>query len=429
MLEKLFHLKKLNTNVRTEITAGFTTFLTMSYIIFVNPSILSQTGMDASAVFVATCLAAAIGSITMGLLANYPLGLAPGMGVNAFFTFGIVMGFGLTWQQGLGAVFVSGVAFTVLSILPVREWIINAIPTSLKMGITAGIGLFLAIIGFKSGGIIVDHPATLVGMGNFKDPKVILALLGIALTAGLYARNVTGSIIISILAITGISTVMGLSSFNGVASMPPSIAPTFLQLELPDLLSITTVTLILSLLLVDLFSTSGTLIGTVQYGGLLDKNGKLPRIKQTLLADSTATMVGATLGTSTTTTYIESTVGIIAGGRTGLTAVTIGILFLSVLFLSPLASTVPPYATAPSLIFIACLMAQSTKHINWDDITEYTPSMLIVVTMPLTFSITEGIGIGFISYVIIKLVAGRYKDISPAMYILALVFLTKYAIL
>ena len=429
MLEKLFNLKKLNTNVRTEITAGFTTFLTMSYIIFVNPSMLSQTGMDASAVFVATCLAAAIGSITMGLLANYPLGLAPGMGVNAFFTFGIVMGFGLTWQQGLGAVFVSGVAFTVLSILPVREWIINAIPTSLKMGITAGIGLFLAIIGFKSGGIIVDHPATLVGMGNFKDPKVILALLGIALTAGLYARNVTGSIIISILAITGISTVMGLSSFNGVASMPPSIAPTFLQLELPDLLSITTVTLILSLLLVDLFDTSGTLIGTAQYGGLLDKNGKLPRIKQALLADSTATMVGATLGTSTTTTYIESTVGIIAGGRTGLTAVTIGILFLSALFLSPLASAVPPYATAPSLIFIACLMAQSTKNIDWDDITEYTPSMLIVVTMPLTFSITEGIGIGFISYVIIKLVAGRYKDISPAMYILALVFLTKYAIL
>ena len=429
MLEKLFNLKKLNTNVRTEIMAGFTTFLTMSYIIFVNPAMLSQTGMDASAVFVATCLAAAIGSITMGLLANYPLGLAPGMGVNAFFTFGIVMGFGLTWQQGLGAVFVSGVAFTVLSILPVREWIINAIPTSLKMGITAGIGLFLAIIGFKSGGIIVDHPATLVGMGNFKDPKVILTLLGIVLTAGLYARNITGAILISILTITGISIAMGLSSFSGVASMPPSIAPTLLQLELPDLLSITTVTLILSLLLVDLFDTSGTLIGTAQHGGLLDKDGKLPRIKQALLADSTATMVGATLGTSTTTTYVESTVGIIAGGRTGLTAVTIGILFLSALFLSPLASTVPAYATAPALIFIACLMAQSTKNINWDDITEYTPSMLIVVTMPLTFSITEGIGIGFISYVAIKIVAGRYKDIRPAMYILALVFLAKYAIL
>ena len=429
MLDKLFNLKKLNTNVRTEITAGVTTFLTMSYIIFVNPSMLSQTGMDASAVFVATCLAAAIGSITMGLLANYPLGLAPGMGVNAFFTFGIVMGFGLTWQQGLGAVFVSGLAFTVLSILPVREWFINAIPISLKMGITAGIGLFLAIIGLKSGGVIIDHPATLVGIGNFKDPKVILVLLGIALTAGLYARNITGSIIISVLAITGISIAMGLSSFNGVASMPPSIAPTFLQLELPDLLSITTVTLILSLLLVDLFDTSGTLIGTAQRGGLLDKDGKLPRIKKALLADSTATMVGASLGTSTTTTYIESTAGIIAGGRTGLTAVTIGVLFLFALFLSPLAGTVPAYATAPSLIFIACLMAQSTKHINWDDITEYTPSMLIVVTMPLTFSITEGIGIGFISYVAIKLVAGRYKDISPAMYILALVFLAKYAIL
>ena len=429
MLNTFFNLKKLNTTVQTEVLAGITTFLTMAYIIFVNPAMLSQTGMDASAVFVATCLAAAIGSILMGVLANYPLGLAPGMGVNAFFTFGIVMGFGLSWQEALGAVFVSGVLFTCLSVLPVREWIINAIPHTLKMAIATGIGLFLAIIGLKSGGIIVDNPATLVGLGNLKDPKVALALFGIVLTAGLYARNITGAIIIGIFVVTVISITTGITQFNGIVSMPPSIAPTFMQLELPDLFSITTLTIILSLLLVDLFDTSGVLIGTAQRGGLLDKNGRLPRIKKALLADSTATMVGAGLGTSTTTTYLESTAGIASGGRSGLTAVVIGILFLLALFLSPLAGTIPAHATAPSLIFIACLMAQSAKDINWNDITDYTPSVLTVVAMPLTFSITDGIGLGFISYTLIKVIAGRYKEVSPAMYILAGIFILKYAVL
>ena len=317
MLEKLFHLNKLNTSVKTEVLAGITTFLTMSYIIFVNPALLSKTGMDASAVFVATCLAATIGSMAMGLIANYPLALAPGMGINAFFTFGIVMGMGLSWQQGLGAVFISGIFFFSLSVTKVRETLINSIPRTLKMGIAGGIGFFLAIIGLKTSGIVVDNPATLVGLGNLKDPKVLLAVFGILLTAGLYVRNITGSVIISILTITIISIATGLSEFNGVFSMPPSIAPTFMQLEIPDLFSVSTLALVVSLLLLDLFDTSGTLIAATERAGLVDKNGKLPRLKQTLLADSTSTMIGSFLGTSTVTTYTESMSGVLVGGRTG----------------------------------------------------------------------------------------------------------------
>ena len=426
MLETFFNLKQNNTTVRTEITAGITTFLTMVYVIFVNPAMLAQTGMDQGAVFVATCLAAAIGSIMMGVLANYPLGLAPGMGVNAFFTFGIVLGLGLSWQEALGSVFLSGVLFTSLSVLPIREWIINAIPTTLKMGISAGIGLFLAIIGLKSSGIIVDHPATLVGLGDLRSPTVLMALFGMMLTAGLYARNIKGSIIISILVITAISTLIGHAKFNGIVSMPPSIAPTFLQMELPDLFSMTTVALVLSLLLVDLFDSSGTLIGAAKQGNMLDKNGRLPRIKKALLSDAYATLIGSGLGTSTTTTYVESTAGIAVGGRTGLTAVVIGFLFLVALFFAPLAGSIPAHATAPALIFIACLMAKGAKDINWDDITDYTPSVLIMVAMPLTFSVTDGIGIGFISYVVIKIIAGKYKEVSPPMYLLSGVFLFKY---
>jgi AGZA family xanthine/uracil permease-like MFS transporter len=429
MLEKLFHLNKLNTSVKTEVLAGITTFLTMSYIIFVNPAILSKTGMDASAVFVATCLAATIGSMAMGLIANYPLALAPGMGINAFFTFGIVMGMGLSWQQGLGAVFISGIFFFSLSVTKVRETLINSIPRTLKMGIAGGIGFFLAIIGLKTSGIVVDNPATLVGLGNLKDPKVLLAVFGILLTAGLYVRKITGSVIISILTITIISIATGLSEFNGVFSMPPSIAPTFMQLEIPDLFSVSTLALVVSLLLLDLFDTSGTLIAATERAGLVDKNGKLPRLKQTLLADSTSTMIGSFLGTSTVTTYTESMSGVLVGGRTGLTSVVVGICFLLALFLSPLAGTIPAYATSPALVFVACLMAPSLKDINWDDITDYAPSVITVITMPLTFSVVDGIGFGFISYTVIKLIAGRHKEVSLAMYLLTAIFLMKYAFL
>ncbi len=429
MLEKLFHLNKLNTSVKIEVLAGVTTFLTMSYIIFVNPSILSKTGMDASAVFVATCLASAIGSIAMGLIANYPLALAPGMGINAFFTFGIVMGMGLSWQQALGAVFISGIFFFCLSVTRVRETLINSIPRTIKMGIAGGIGFFLAIIGLKTSGIVVDNPATLVGLGNLKDPKVLLAIFGVLLTTGLYVRNITGSVIISILTITIISIATGLSSFKGVFAMPPSIAPTFMQLEIPDLFSISTLTLVVSLLLLDLFDTSGTLIAATERAGLVDKNGKLPRLKQTLFADSASTMIGSLLGTSTVTTYMESMSGVSVGGRTGLTSVVVGICFLLALFLSPLAGTIPAYATSPALIFVACLMAPSLKDINWDDITDYAPSVITVITMPLTFSIVDGIGFGFISYTVIKLIAGRHKEISTAMYILTAIFLMKYTFL
>ena len=385
--------------------------------------------MDASAVFVATCLAATIGSMAMGLIANYPLALAPGMGINAFFTFGIVMGMGLSWQQGLGAVFISGIFFFSLSVTKVRETLINSIPRTLKMGIAGGIGFFLAIIGLKTSGIVVDNPATLVGLGNLKDPKVLLAVFGILLTAGLYVRKITGSVIISILTITIISIATGLSEFNGVFSMPPSIAPTFMQLEIPDLFSVSTLALVVSLLLLDLFDTSGTLIAATERAGLVDKNGKLPRLKQTLLADSTSTMIGSFLGTSTVTTYTESMSGVLVGGRTGLTSVVVGICFLLALFLSPLAGTIPAYATSPALVFVACLMAPSLKDINWDDITDYAPSVITVITMPLTFSVVDGIGFGFISYTVIKLIAGRHKEVSLAMYLLTAIFLMKYAFL
>ena len=429
MLDNFFKLKELNTNVRTEVLAGLTTFLTMAYIIFVNPAILSKAGMDAQAVFVATCLIAAFGSIAMGVIANYPLALAPGMGINAFFTFGIVMGMGLPWQQALGAVFVSGSLFFLLSLFSIREMVINAIPKTLKVSIAAGIGFFLAIIGFKNSGIVVDNPATLVGLGNLQDPKVLLAILGLFLTAGLHARKVTGSVIISILVVTVISIVMGLSEFKGIVSMPPSIEPTFLQLEIPDLFNLSIITLVLSLLLLDLFDTSGTLVAAAQGAGLMRKDGTLPRIKQTLMADSTATVLGSTLGTSTVTTYSESIAGVAAGGRSGLTAVTIGVMFLFALFLSPLAGTIPAYATAPALIFVACLMAPNIREINWDDITDFAPSIITVITMPLTFSVVDGIGFGFISYTVIKLIAGKGKDVSPAMYALSLIFVLKYTFL
>ena len=428
MLENFFKLKSLKTNVKTEVLAGVTTFLTMSYIIFVNPAILSKTGMDFGAVFVATCLIAAIGSIMMGVIANYPLALAPGMGINAFFTFGIVMGMGMSWQEALGAVFVSGILFFILSVTPAREWLINSIPRTLKMGIAGGIGLFLGIIGLKNAGIVVKSDATMVTLGNFSEPTVLLAVFGILLTAVLYARNVTGSVIISILAVTVISIATGLSEFGGVFSMPPEIAPTFMALEIPDIFTLMTVTLVLSLLLIDLFDTSGTLIATTERAGLI-KNGKIPRIKNALFADSSSTVLGSIFGTSTATTYLESTSGIAAGGRSGLTAVTVGVLFLLALFLSPLAGTIPAYATAPALIFVACLMTPSLKNINWDDITDFVPSVITVIMMPLSFSITDGIGLGFISYTVIKVLSGKSSDVSPAMYVLTAIFVVKYAVL
>ncbi|MFZ5789425.1 MAG: NCS2 family permease [Pseudomonadota bacterium] len=429
MLEKLFDLSAHATTVRREILAGVTTFLTMAYIIFVNPQILSQTGMDQGAVFVATCLAAAFGSAFMGLYANYPVALAPGMGLNAYFTFSVVLGQGYTWQVALGAVFLSGILFFALSVLPVREYIVNAIPKTLKMAISAGIGLFLGIIGLEEMGVTVAHPATLVTLGDLTSWKVILGALGFVLMAALDARRVPGAIIISILLVTAAGVALGVSPAGGFFSMPPSIGPTLLAMDLGGALHVGLLAIVFTFLFVDLFDNTGTLIGVAHRAGLLDKEGRLPRIGKALIVDSSSAMVGAALGTSTTTSYIESAAGVRAGGRTGLTAVVVAVLFLASLFLSPLAGTIPAYATAPALLFVACMMARGITEIDWEDVTEYAPGVVTAVTMPLTFSIAHGIAFGFIIYAAIKLVAGRWREIHPAVAVLALAFILKFALI
>ena len=429
MLDSLFKLSENGTNVRTEIIAGATTFLTMAYIVFVNPSILSITGMDAGAVLVATCLAAAFGTAIMGLYANYPFALAPGMGLNAYFTFGVVQGMGFTWQIALGAVFISGILFIIISVLPIREWIINAIPTSLKMAISAGIGLFLGIIALENAGIIVDHPATLVTLGDLTSMTVILAVVGFLAMVVLTALRVPGAMIIAILGVTLIGVLLGVTEPKGVISSPPSLAPTFMQMDIAGALSLSLVTIIFAFLFVDLFDTAGTLVGVAHRGGMLDERGRLPRLRKALIADSSATVAGAAFGTSSTTSYIESAAGINAGGRTGLTAVTVAVLFLLCLFLAPLAETVPPYATAPALLFVACLMARGLAEINWDDITDVAPAVITALSMPLTYSIANGIGFGFITFAVVKLLSGRHSEVGPAVYVLAILFVIKFAIL
>ncbi len=427
MLDKLFKLSEHQTNIKTEVIAGLTTFLTMAYIIFINPSMLEAAGMDSGAVFVATCLAAAIGCFVMGFGANYPIALAPGMGLNAFFSFTVVGQMGYSWETALGAVFISGVCFFLLSIFRIREWIINSIPLSLKGGIGAGIGLFLGFIGLKNAGIVTDNSATLVTLGDMSQWGAVMACLGFVIIAALYHKKVTGSVMIGILAITLISLAFGEVKFSGIASPPPSLAPTLGQLDIVGALNIGLISVVFSFLFVDLFDTSGTLIAVAQKGKMLTPDGKLPRLGRALMADSTATMAGSVMGTSTTTSYIESGAGIAAGGRTGLTAVVVGILFLACLFLSPLASTIPAYATAPALLFVAVLMTHSLVQIDWDDITEAAPVVIAAVSMPLTFSITTGIAFGMISYTAIKALSGRSRELNPALWILSALFIVKMA--
>jgi len=429
MLERYFQLSAHGTTVKTELLAGLTTFLTMAYIIFVNPDILSAAGMPKDSVFVATCLAAAIGSAIMGLYANYPIALAPGMGLNAYFAFAVVKGMGFTWQAALGAVFISGLLFILVSLFKVREAIVNAIPRSLKFAISAGIGLFLAIIGLKNAGLIVAHPSTLLTLGNLHQPAPVLAALGFLLIVALEWRKVPGAIIISILAVTVASIAMGLTPFNGLVAAPPSIAPTFLQLDIAGALNAGLLTVIMTFFLVELFDASGTLIGVAHRAGLLDKDGKLPNLKKALLADSTAIAAGAALGTSSTTAYIESAAGTAAGGRTGLTAVTVAVLFLVALVFAPLAGTVPAFATAPALCYVAVLMLRGLAEIEWDDLTEAAPAAITAITMPFTFSIAHGIAFGFISYAAIKLLAGRVKELPPTVAAIAVMFVLKFAFL
>jgi adenine/guanine/hypoxanthine permease len=429
MLERTFALSAHGTNVRTEVIAGFTTFLTMAYIIFVNPDILAAAGMPKEAVFVATCLAAALGSAIMGLYANYPIALAPGMGLNAYFAFAVVGGMGFTWQQALGAVFISGVLFVFVSLFRVREWIVNAIPRSLKFAISAGIGLFLAIIGLKNAGLIAAHPATYVTLGDIHQPGALLAVAGFLLIVALEQRKVPGAIIIGILAVTIASALFGLTTINGIVANPPSLAPTFMQMDIAGAFEKGLLVVILTFFMVELFDASGTLVGVAHRAGLLDQDGKLPRLKKALLADSVAIVAGAGLGTSSTTAYIESAAGTAVGGRTGLTAVVVALLFLAALVFAPLAGAVPAYATAPALCYVAVLMARGLAEIEWDDLTETAPAVITAITMPFTFSIAHGIAFGFIAYTVLKILSGKLSQLSPMVAIIAVLFVLKFAYL
>ena len=434
LLERLFKLSEHGTTVRTEIMAGVTTFLTMCYIIIVNPGILSMTGMDFGAVFVATCISAAIGCFIMGAFANYPIALAPGMGLNAYFTCAVVKGMGVPWQVALAAVFMSGLLFFVFSFLKIREMLVNALPMSLKMAIAAGIGLFLALIALKNAGLVIASDATLVRMADVyvlengvKSPNwpVLLALLGFFLIVVLDYFRVRGAIIISILLVTALAAGMGLTEFTGVVSAIPSVAPTFMQMDFNQLFNGSMIAVIFVFFLVDLFDSTGTLVGVSHRAGLL-VDGKLPRLKRALFADSTAIVAGAALGTSSITPYVESASGVSAGGRTGLTAVTVGVLMLACLWFSPLAKAVPAFATAPALLYIGIHMLRSTLEIDWEDMTEAAPAFLTIAFMPFTYSIADGIAMGFISYALIKLLCGRAKEVPVMVWIVALAWAAKF---
>lgn len=426
-LNDYFDLASRGTTVPRELNAGLTTFLAMAYITVVNPLILSDAGMDFGAVFVATCTAAAFGCLVMGLLANYPVGLAPGMGQNAFFTYAVVIGSGQPWQAALGAVFISGILFVLISLSPLRAWLINSIPRNLKLGMAAGIGFFLAFIALKNAGVVVPSTATFITLGDLKSFAAVMALLGFFAITAMAARGIRGAVIIGMGVISLIAWFSGQANFVGVIAAPPSMQPVFMQLDIVQALDISMLSIILTLLLVDLFDTAGTLVAVATRAKMVDAEGRLPRLNRALIADSSATVVGALMGTSSTTSYVESAAGVESGGRTGLTAVVIGALFLLCLLFAPLAQSIPAYAAAAALLFVSGSMAQSLLGIDWEDITEATPAIITALMMPFSFSIADGIGIGFISFVIIKATAGRYREIPAAIIFIAAVFAAKFA--
>tara|TARA_Y100000768_G_scaffold121569_1_gene89849 strand:+ start:1776 stop:3074 length:1299 start_codon:yes stop_codon:yes gene_type:complete len=428
-LNNFFMLKQNNTDVKSEIIAGFTTFLTMAYIIFVNPQIMEVSGMDKGAIFVGTCLAAAIACLVMGIFANWPIGLAPGMGLNAFFTYTVVGEMGYSWEIALGAVFIAGILFFLMSVTNLRSWMISSIPMNLRVAMGSGVGLFIGIIGLKSGGIIITNDATLLALGDFSKIETLLAALGFLIIAALSIRKIPGAIIIGILIITMIAIAADLIKFNGVISSPPSIAPTLLKLDILGALNIGMLTVIMSFLFVNLFDTTGTLVGVATRANLLDENGEAENLDKALKADSGASIFGTFFGCSPVTSYVESSAGVEAGGRTGLTAVVVGFLFIISMFLSPLASIIPAYATAGALIYVAILMLGGIEKLNWNTVTELLPALIILIMIPLTFSIADGIALGFLSYVVLKITNGELKNISSAAWFLTLIFISKFIFL
>ena len=424
MFEKTFNLEAHGTTVQREIVAGATTFFTMAYILVVNPQILAAAGMDQGAVFVATCLSAAITTLMMGLYAKLPVALAPGMGLNAYFAYTVVPALNGDWALALGCVFLSGILFVLISITPAREWLINAIPKSLKLAIAAGIGFFLALIGLANAGIVISSPQTLLQAGVLTDPTVLIAAGTFVVIFALAARGVIGAVLIGIVGATAAAIALGLQHLPSVASAVPSLAPTWLAMRI-DGASEAVLTSVLVFLLIDMLDTSGTLTAVAYQGKLLDEKGRLPNARRALTTDALGTMVGAALGTSPVTAYIESAAGIQAGGRTGLTAVVVAVLFLLSLGMSPLAQAVPAYATGPALVFVAMLMAKGLKDIDWDDIPEAAPALLTALAIPFTYSIATGVGIGFIAYVAIKIVSWRWRDLNFAVVVIALAFVAK----
>lgn len=424
-IERYFGINGENTTIKTEVLAGVTTFLTMAYIIFVNPNVLADAGMDKGAVFVATCLAAAIGCFIMGIYARLPVALAPGMGLNAFFTYGVVLGMGYAWQTALGAVFLSGCIFILLSLFKIREIIINSIPDSIKQGVVAGIGAFLAFISLQTAGVIVNNDATLVGLGDMTTFSPAMAALGFIVIVGLSHKKVPGAVTIGILLVALISLITGNTQFTGIISAPPPIAPTLMQLDIAGAFDVAMISVIFAFLFVDLFDTAGTLIATTSQAGLIGKDGKIPNMGKALLADSSATVAGTLLGTSSTTSFIESVSGIAAGGRTGLMAVTVGVLFLLSIFFSPLAGMIPGYATAGAIFYVAVLMMETLKDVKWSDLTEAAPVVVVLLFTPLTYSVADGIALGFITFTAIKVVAGKFSDVSIPVWILTVVLLAK----
>jgi AGZA family xanthine/uracil permease-like MFS transporter len=426
ILERIFKLSEHNTRISTELLAGLTTFITMAYIIFVNPQMMATAGMDYGASFTATCIAAALACFFMGFYSNWPVGLAPGMGLNAFFTYTVVGEMGYSWQVALGAVFLAGVLFVIMSVTRLRAWILESIPRDLRIAMGCGVGLFIGFIGLKSGGIIVANQATILSMGDLTQPSTMLAALGFILIAALSVRQIPGAIMLGVLSLTVVGLIIGEVQYNGIISSPPSIAPIFLQLDIAGAFDVAMISVIIAILFVNLFDTTGTLMGVATRAKLVDEQGNIQNLDKALKADSSSSIVGAFLGCAPVTSYVESTAGVAAGGRTGLTAVTVGLLFLLAIFFSPLAGMVPAFATSGALVYVALLMMSGMRELDWDDATELVPALLTIIMIPLAFSIANGIAMGFISYVAIKVITGRAVEVSMGAWFLAIIFIAKF---
>ena len=426
-LQQFFKLKEKGTSSKTEIIAGITTFFTMVYIVFVNPSVLGDAGMDKQVVFVTTCLIAGFGTIAMGLFSNLPIALAPAMGLNAFFAYVVVGKLGYSWQVGMGTIFWGSVGLLLLTLFQIRYWLMASIPLSLRVGIGAGIGFFIALIGFKNMGLVVANPATLVALGDLHSLQVLLGILGFFIIVVLAARNIYSGVLISIAAVTALALYFDPNvMFHGIVSMPPALTQVVGQVDIAGALDTALIGIIFSFLLVNLFDSSGTLLGVTDKAGFSDEKGRFPKMKQALYVDSASAVVGSYIGTSAISTYIESGAGVSVGGRTGMTAVVVGLLFLLTIFFSPLAGMVPAYATAGALVYVGILMASSLIKVQWDDLTEATPAFITAAMMPFTYSITEGIAFGFISYCVMKVGTGRWREVNAPVWVVSLLFLIKF---